>query len=118
MNVHSIYRLIFKFTRRKRMELFMKAMCPQDGASVLDIGGTAYNWKYIDKKLDVTLLNLALPKDSNTYPANFKCVIGNGVKLDYPDNAFDIVFCNSVIEHVVPKNRWLFTPKEYIVIRK
>lgn len=67
--------------------------------TVLDVGGTSYNWDLIDARLPTTLLNLVrLPTDRLS--ANYRSVQGSGTQLCFADSSFDIAFSNSVIEHV------------------
>lgn len=69
---------------------------------ILDIGGMAYFWE--DKELlknghiEVTLLNLSKEK---TDIQGLYSVSGNATNLsEYNDKSFDLVFSNSVIEHL------------------
>ena len=70
----------------------------------MDLGGTFAYWKSMDFKYadsaEITLLNLeeaALP----TGYENFTSVAGDATDLhEYGDKQFDLVFSNSVIEHV------------------
>jgi hypothetical protein len=51
------------------------------------------------ERYHVTLLNLE-PRPLPEGTRGFSVVAGNALSLDFPDNAFDVVFSNSVIEHV------------------
>ena len=81
------------------MEAFLATFQPTPQTRILDVGGTTYNWKLIDSKLPVTLLNLGPFAPGGREP-NFTAVQGSGTQLAFPDASFDIVFSNSVIEHV------------------
>lgn len=59
---------------------------------ILDVGGTALNWSLIAAQPRVTLLNLPTDGIAN--------VVGDGRYLPFRDGSFDIVFSNSVIEHI------------------
>ena len=90
-------------SRRKRFDLFrqMIELLPMP-VEVLDVGGTQRFWEVMgfvgDTGVNVTILNLSKPKTS--YP-NFKGVAGDATNLsEFTDNQFDMVFSNSVIEHV------------------
>jgi hypothetical protein len=71
---------------------------------ILDIGGTQMYWVNMgldDKDYQITLLNLS------KYPTNspnFTSTVGDASDLSqYPDKSFDVVFSNSVIEHLYTK---------------
>ncbi len=81
------------------MNRFMKTFQPTAETSVLDVGGTVYNWERIDARFPVTLLNTE-PSESDALDARYALIQGSGTQLDFPDRSFDIAFSNSVIEHV------------------
>src|ERR1035438_7160577 len=99
MNIHKILRVMIRPFRIKRMLRFIKIIKPQSTDNILDVGGTAYNWELINFNNKVVLLNLIKESD-NDKPDKFSIVVGDGTSLEYADNEFDIVFSNSVIEHV------------------
>lgn len=129
--------------RKKRMGIFEKFYEKQILASldrntngkILDLGGSFEFWrvmgfKYMDKT-SIVLLNLAkyeVPEECH----NISSVIGDATDLSqYDDKQFDVVFSNSVIEHVggfekqkkmaeemkrVGKHCFLQTPNKYFVM--
>lgn len=88
--------------RAKRMGEFEQMMGLREGMSVLDLGGTTRLWKHIRTPLHVTILNRdTQPIDETQYGHHhFTIVRGDATRVDYPDQSFDLVFSNSVIEHV------------------
>jgi hypothetical protein len=69
---------------------------------ILDIGGTQVFWEVMDftdePGIHIVILGLAVPQ--TTYE-NFTGVAGDATNLtQFADNEFDVVFSNSVIEHV------------------
>jgi hypothetical protein len=69
---------------------------------ILDVGGIPIFWENAGllsqdfKDLDITFINLELIKHPN-----FKCIVGDAREMpQFKDKEFDIVFSNSVIEHV------------------
>lgn len=72
--------------------------------SILDLGGTENYWNIIDppymqeRNCRITLLNLTTSSLAN--PNLFESRAGDATAVDAPDNRFDIVHSNSVIEHV------------------
>ncbi len=65
---------------------------------VLDIGGTPDCWDLLSLRPRITLLNTPRAKDDLAAAAEW--VAGDGRALPFRDGAFDVVFSNSVIEHV------------------
>ena len=70
--------------------------------TILDVGGTEDFWRLRGladhDQYKITVLNLEL---ISTTAANIQGVKGNATDLgEYGDNSFDIVFSNSVIEHL------------------
>ena len=65
--------------------------------TVLDIGGREFNWTLMPFTPHVTILNLSMQGKRS---GKFEWVIGDARKLSFPDNTFEIVYSNSVIEHL------------------
>jgi predicted SAM-dependent methyltransferase len=89
--------------RRQRMAEFAKRMHLRAGMRILDLGGTPEIWNLLDARLEVTLLNL--PEETSRWEtqgqSSFKFVSGDACSAEmFSDNAFDVVFSNSVIEHL------------------
>jgi methyltransferase family protein len=100
-------RMIQARTRRRRMDLFQRLMGPGPQSRILDLGGTPSVWSYIRQPLDITILNLPGNADEGI-PTHHKMTFVEGdacAALPYPDGEFDIVFSNSVIEHVGGEDR-------------
>ncbi len=103
MDIHKLYSIIFRITgtRKKRMKLFTEIMEPESAHRIIDIGGTALNWEYLDVEPKVTLVNKNAPtQDPQTLRAGMELVEGDATALHFEDNGFDIAFSNSVIEHL------------------
>ena len=89
--------------RSQRMALFDQRMHIEPGMRVLDLGGTSYNWQWVRTPLDVTVLNLpgGVIDTKVDAPHTFHFVEGDATQMpQYADRSFDLVFSNSVIEHV------------------
>lgn len=68
---------------------------------VLDVGGTPHNWQYISVRPRVTLLNNEHDTGPRSeVPADMGYVVGDARSLPFASGSFDIVYSNSVIEHV------------------
>ena len=79
------------------MRRFAAEFALSDGTRVLDVGGTPDNWRLLEVKPNLTILNM--PRAGEEI-GDTAWVAGDGRRLPFRDGAFDIVFSNSVIEHV------------------
>ena len=101
--------------RRRRMRKLVRILKIKPGTRVLDLGGVADIWEYVPVPLDITLLNLpggvfsadvdslhraALSHHRAQYVEGDACDV-----RQFGDSSFDLVFSNSVIEHVGPPER-------------
>lgn len=103
INIHTLYAKIFKIWRKKRIALFESIIQPTADNLILDVGGLPGTWTTIaqsSKRIDC--LNLHPVKwDGNTnLKYRITTTVGDGCALSYADATYDIVFSNSVIEHV------------------
>jgi hypothetical protein len=93
--------------RRRRFDQFRELMDLRADMRILDIGGSANTWMIAEDPLDITILNLP----GHTYrmaapPHRIAYVEGDGCSMpQFSPGDFDIVFSNSVIEHVGPRER-------------
>jgi hypothetical protein len=91
--------------RAKRFEFFKSLLQKIDRGEpikILDVGGTQIYWERMNfsghENVFITLLNLDLAPVSD---ANFSSIKGNACDLsEFEDNHFDVVYSNSVIEHL------------------
>ncbi len=84
--------------RRRRMRLFCRTLGIDEQTRVLDVGGTALNWLLAERRPPVTLANL--PMGIQPAGEGFTTVAASGCQLPFRDRSFDVVFSNSVIEHI------------------
>ena len=84
--------------RAKRMREFSRDFGVTGETRVLDIGGTPYNWNLLAVRPRLTILNV--PRASEAVLEGVDWVAGDGCALPFGDDAFDVVFSNSVIEHL------------------
>ena len=92
--------------RRERFAFFHRLLqtVPRP-VRILDVGGTENFWQQMGfltpeaaSSIQIVLLNLTAPQVSSSL---VKSVAGDGCSMpQYSDGEFDIVFSNSVIEHV------------------
>src|ERR1035441_911446 len=84
--------------RSRRMRRFAREMHITAETRVLDVGGTPETWDMLPVRPRVTLLNT--PRTKAELAGASSWVAGDGRILPFRDEAFDVVFSNSVIEHV------------------
>lgn len=101
-----------EWSRKKRMRLFLQKCCVKEGMSILDLGGQLGIWRSVPFKLKLTILNLpggieaqghdANPSNDNLSTFHDICYVeGDACNVtEFENHHFDIVFSNSVIEHV------------------
>jgi len=89
-------------SRKRRLGFFQLLLSLLERPiQILDIGGTEEYWKMMeinaDDQIFITALNLT---QDNVLSLNMTSIAGDARSINAQDNYFDIVFSNSVIEHV------------------
>lgn len=103
MNIHDIYAIFARYFRTKRMRSFQKEFDVKPNTKVLDVGGSDFNWKLLPDLPKPIMVNLYTAKSDSLY------VVADGRYLPFRDKSFDIVYSNSVIEHLrTIENQQLF----------
>jgi ubiquinone/menaquinone biosynthesis C-methylase UbiE len=127
--------------RRRRMRRLVQTVGIRSGMRVLDLGGTPVIWEHVAAPLEITLLNLpgTLSKGMSEVVRTpqlrhhtFHIIEGDACNVtQFGDRSFDLVFSNSVIEHVGPppkqaefarevlrlgKSYWVQTPSMWFPI--
>src|ERR1700683_884345 len=115
--------------RARRMLLLARTVGLTREMRVLDVGGTVEIWRLAPVMPRLVLLNQARARYE--IGSTEAVVLGDGVSLPFADQSFDLVFSNSVIEHVggreeqarfaseiarVGKQYWVQTPNRYFPI--
>jgi hypothetical protein len=102
VNLHAMERPILEYFRVKRIALFYELFEITRSVRVLDLGGTLFFWELAQRHgfavPTITLVNLDKPK--TPVPAYAEWLVCDALTLPFPDNRFDIVFSNSLIEHL------------------
>jgi hypothetical protein len=86
------------YFRRRRMLRFARECSITPKTRILDIGGTPDCWDLLPIRPRVVLLNT--PRAKEDLSGADRWVAGDGRSLPFRDRSFDLVFSNSVIEHV------------------
>ncbi len=103
----TLKRPFSQWARKRRMGSFIKLLNIREGTSILDLGGQPAFWDNVPLRLKLTVLNLpgrASPNVASKHDITF--VEGDACNvLEFTDRSFDVVFSNSVIEHVGPAHK-------------
>ena len=88
--------------RQHRMRKFLELVPLDRKVRILDLGGTADYWRALPAlyglpNVEITILNL---DQQNVTDRNLTVQYGDACATRLPDNSFDVVHSNSVIEHV------------------
>ena len=104
--VQRIYQKVFRNWRVRRLSLFKEIMNPCEGDRILDVGGYRNAWLNADLSgVKIDVINIDRKKgeqDVEMLPngTEVRELWGDGCALEWPDDSYDIIFSNSVIEHV------------------
>lgn len=129
MNIYSVYSAIFKHWRAKRFRLFLEIIRPTKMDRILDVGGYPGTWtNSAPCAKSITCLNIH-PIDWDTARSpqhNVTVALGDARNMsEISSKEYDVVFSNSVVEHVgtwsdqqafahevrrVGKTLWIQTP--------
>ena len=82
------------FFRERRLRGFRETY--SQCRTIADIGGDASLWDIVGRKQGVIVINLWVPPDLRNLPH----LVGDGRRLPFGDQAIDLAFSNSAIEHV------------------
>lgn len=121
---------MFNF-REKRFKEFIERLNLNGDEFILDVGGLPWDWiniGYEGKVLCLSLSNLEEGKYGKNDNIEYKK--HDVTKLPYDDKSIDIVYCNSLLEHVgkenqqvvadeikrVAKKYWVQVPYKYFLI--
>ncbi|HLX69613.1 MAG TPA: class I SAM-dependent methyltransferase [Verrucomicrobiae bacterium] len=103
--MHPIFKVsgkISPYFRRRRFRHFLDTVSPTKSMRILDVGGLPRAWQGVPIRSQITILNV---EPVNEYEmlflqTNQTAVVGDGTQLPFEDQSFDLVYSNSVIEHL------------------
>ncbi len=93
----DIHRPLARFFRSRRLRRFARSFGLDPQTSVLDLGGAEYYWPWLKVRPRVIVANF---EQRDLEKADLDWVRADGRKLPFKDGAFDVVYCNSVLEHL------------------
>lgn len=93
----SLATVIQRRFRGRRMRAMERMFNLQPGTHVIDIGGTPHNWSLIRTMPQISMVNL---RGDIRKLNNIEMIRGDATALHFADSSFDLVYSNSVIEHV------------------
>jgi SAM-dependent methyltransferase len=98
MDIHKVYKPILTHFRRRRMQHFAQLFSITERTTVLDLGGGPFNWSLLEARPKLTVLDIN--SETEGPRGGIVYVREDGCNTSFPDKSFDVVFSNSVIEHV------------------
>ncbi len=93
----DIHRPLARYFRSRRLRRFALSFNVDEQTKVLDLGGAEYYWPWLEVRPRVTVANYAA-RDLKRVALDW--VRADGRNLPFRDGAFDVVYCNSVLEHL------------------
>lgn len=105
LRIRVFYAVLNPFSilmRKARMRLFIIIMKPVKGMKILDLGGQPAIWDFVETPLIITCVNLpGIAMIEYKTHHNIRYVEGDACNMPiFQSGDFDMVFSNSVIEHV------------------
>jgi len=84
--------------RMRRMAKLSRLLNITENIRILDVGGTPANWSLLPIEPKVTMLNMPRAMEADRHGMIW--IFADGCHLPFADKSFDLVFSNSVIEHL------------------
>jgi len=103
--MHPIFKVsgkISPYFRRRRFQKLLDVVSPTPSMRILDVGGLPRAWLGVKIESQITMLNVEPYDDfeGSYLQANHVAIVGDGTRLQLADQSFDLVYSNSVIEHL------------------
>jgi hypothetical protein len=120
---------LFRHFRSQRMRMFERTLHISSCTRVLDVGGSPLIWEFASVRPRLTILNLPSAIERSSRPIHL--LAADARMLPFKDASFDVVFSNSVIEHLgaradqrrfaqeiarVGRQYWVQTPNRHFPI--
>ena len=97
ISIPQLHAPFARYFRGRRFRWVARVFAFRPQTRVLDLGGYEHYWSYLGMRPRVTIVNLdrSMPRS-----AEFCWVTADARALPFADGAFEVVFANSIIEHV------------------
>ena len=93
----ALHRPVGRYFRRRRLLWLARTFRLRESSTVLDLGGSEYYWHWISPRPSVTVANF---ESRDIDPERLPWVQADGRRLPFRSGSFDLVYCNSVVEHL------------------
>jgi ubiquinone/menaquinone biosynthesis C-methylase UbiE len=106
--------------RDKRGKILKKIYPDYKSLKILDLGGSESFWIELNIEINpenITILNISNYQKEYSKLPGIKKLTYDGNKIPFEDKSYDLVICNSVIEHVKKDQRIIFS-KEIMRVGK
>lgn len=98
-----IYHWLWKHWREKRYRMFHELMAAEPIVKLLDVGGSSGDWfgrMATVKHVDCLNLGDPAPVSAPAGSPEIRILQGDGRNLEYANQSYEVIYSNSVIEHV------------------
>jgi hypothetical protein len=107
---HAVIHPILRFFRARRGRLLLGQFPDLVHLNILDLGGSQHFWEALGVAVPferITIMNVSDAETGGMQPGRerIRVALYDGVRIPADDGQYDLVVCNSVIEHVPPERR-------------
>jgi len=103
MNLNTIYTPFHLYFRSRRLEALARSLGTRQLGSVLDVGGSMLFHNVLASNgfhfLSYTIVNIHAPDEPLKSP-RVTWVVSDALSLPFSNQQFDLIICNSLIEHL------------------
>lgn len=101
---------ITRYFRQRRGRFLLEQFPDLRTARICDLGGSRHFWEKLDldvPRRNITIYNVSTDETEGTVDGHdgIPVVLYDGKRIPVDDSHFDILICNSVLEHVPPDER-------------
>jgi Methyltransferase domain len=104
--------------RRKRFQTFIDLLDVKESDHILDVGGLPYNWVELGWQGMVTCRSLSQIPQGQYGDGNVSYLVHDCTQLPYKAGGVDVVYSNSLLEHVNPNGQKMIAAEIQRVARR